>query len=559
MEKIWLSQYDEGVPEYVDVTAYSSISAVFNESAAQYGQRPAFTNMGKTLTYAETKQYTDQFSAYLQHVLKLPKGERVAIMMPNVLQYPIAVFGALQAGYVVANVNPLYTPRELEHQLVDCGATTIVVLENFANTLGLVLKNTPVKNVIIANIGEMLGAVKGTLVNFVLRHVKKMVPAYNIPNTISFKDTLAQGKNHAFTPVELTLEDVAFLQYTGGTTGVAKGAVLTHGNIVANMQQAGAWIKAKLSREGETILTALPLYHIFCLTVNLMIFTKIGGHNILITNPRDIPALVKEIAKYRVAVITAVNTLFNALVNNADFAHVDFSKLKLSVGGGMAVQKAVADKWQKITNQPIIEAYGLTETSPGVCVNPLSSTSYSGNIGLPISNTEIDVRDGEGKSVGIGEAGELFVRGPQVMRGYWNMPEETQKVLGADGFLSTGDVVIVNEQGFVKIVDRKKDMIVVSGFNVYPNEIEDVVAGHPGVLEVACVGVPSDKTGEAIRLFVVKKDPALSKEDLIAYCRENLTGYKVPKDIVFKNELPKSNVGKILRRELKDAPVDAAQ
>ena len=395
--------------------------------------------------------------------------------------------------------------------------------------------------------------------NFVLRHVKKMVPAYNIPNTISFKDTLAQGKNHAFTPVELTLEDVAFLQYTGGTTGVAKGAILTHGNIVANMQQAGAWIKAKLTREGETILTALPLYHIFCLTVNLMIFTKIGAHNILITNPRDIPALVKEIAKYRVTVITAVNTLFNALVNNADFAHVDFSSLKLSVGGGMAVQKAVADKWQKITNQPIIEAYGLTETSPGVCVNPLSSTSYSGNIGLPISNTDIDVRDGDGKSVGIGEAGELFVRGPQVMRGYWNMPAETQKVLGADGFLSTGDVVIVNEQGFVKIVDRKKDMIVVSGFNVYPNEIEDVVAGHPGVLEVACVGVPSEKSGEAIRLFVVKKDPALTKEDLIAFCRENLTGYKVPKDIVFKNELPKSNVGKILRRELKDAPADASK
>lgn len=557
MEKVWLAQYDEGVPEFANVTAYSSITAVFNESAAKYSARPSFTNMGKTLTYGQTKQLADQFASYLQNVLKLPRGERVAIMMPNVLQYPIAVFGILQAGYVVVNVNPLYTPRELEHQLKDSGATTIIVLENFANTLATVLKNTPIKNVILANIGEMLGVLKGMITNFVVRKVKKMVPAFHIPNAITFSQTLAQGKAHSFQPVELTLNDTAFLQYTGGTTGVAKGAVLSHGNIVANMMQAGAWIKAKVSHDGETILTALPLYHIFCLTVNLMIFTKIGAHNILITNPRDIPNLVKEIATYKVNVITAVNTLFNALVHNAEFVKVDFSHLKLSVGGGMAVQKAVADKWQAITKQPIIEAYGLTETSPGVCVNPLSSVNYSGNIGLPVSDTEIEVRDGDGKALGFGETGELFVRGPQVMQGYWNNPEETAKVLGADGFLATGDVVIVNEQGFVKIVDRKKDMIVISGFNVYPNEIEDVVAMHPGVLEVACVGIASEKSGEAIRLFVVKKDPNLTAEALIEHCRANLTGYKVPKDIVFKTELPKTNVGKILRRELKDLPADA--
>lgn len=556
MEKIWLSQYDEGVPEFADVTAYPSISAVFNESAEKYRNRSAFTNMGKTLSYGETKQFADQFSSYLQNVLKLPRGERIAIMMPNVLQYPIAVFGALQGGYVIVNVNPLYTPRELEHQLNDSGATTIVVLENFANTLSLVLNRTPVKNVIIANIGEMLGGLKGMITNFVIRNVKKMVPNYNLPQAVKFKDALAQGNNHAFKPVELSLDDTAFLQYTGGTTGVAKGAVLTHGNIVANMMQAGAWIKARLSPEGETCLTALPLYHIFCLTVNLMIFTKIGAHNILITNPRDIPGLVKEMGKYNISVITAVNTLFNALVNNPEFAKLNFSAMKIALGGGMAVQKAVAEKWKNITKVPIIEAYGLTETSPGVCVNPLSSTEYSGNIGLPISNTEIEVRDADGKDLGVGETGELFVRGPQVMKGYWNMPEETAKVLGSDGFLATGDIVVVNEKGFVKIVDRKKDMIVVSGFNVYPNEIEDVVAAHPGVLEVACVGVTSEKTGEAIRLFVVKKDPNLTKEELIAYCRENLTGYKVPKDIVFKTELPKTNVGKILRRELKDSSTE---
>lgn len=557
MEKVWLSQYDEGVPEFANVTAYSSITAVFNESAAKYSARPGFTNMGKTLTYGQTKQLADQFASYLQNVLKLPRGERVAIMMPNVLQYPIAVFGILQAGYVVVNVNPLYTPRELEHQLKDSGATTIIVLENFANTLASVLKQTPVKHVILASIGEMLGGLKGMITNFVVRKVKKMVPAFNIPNTVTFSNALAQGKAHSFKPVELTLNDTAFLQYTGGTTGVSKGAVLSHGNIVANMMQAGAWIKAKISHEGETILTALPLYHIFCLTVNLMIFTKIGAHNILITNPRDIPNLVKEIDTYKVSVITAVNTLFNALVHNPEFAKVDFSRLKIALGGGMAVQQAVADKWKAITKQPIIEAYGLTETSPGVCVNPLSSTNYSGNIGLPISDTDIEVRDGEGKALGFGETGELFVRGPQVMQGYWNKPEETEKVLGSDGFLATGDIVIVNEQGFVKIVDRKKDMIVVSGFNVYPNEIEDVVAMHPGVLEVACVGVPSEKSGEAIRLFVVKKDPNLTAEALIEHCRANLTGYKVPKDIVFKTELPKTNVGKILRRELKDLPTNA--
>ena len=552
MEKIWLSQYDEGVPEYADVTAYSSISAVFNESAAQYGQRPAFTNMGKTLTYAETKQYVDQFSAYLQNVLKLPKGERVAIMMPNVLQYPIAVFGALQAGYVVANVNPLYTPRELEHQLVDCGATTIVVLENFANTLGLVLKNTPVKNVIIANIGELLGGVKGTLVNFVLRKVKKMVPDYHLPGAVAFNQAIAIGRAKPFIPVDITLEDTAFLQYTGGTTGVAKGAELTHGNICANIIQAKEWIGQSLDCGKETAISALPLYHIFALTVNTMFFMEMGATNLLITNPRDLPALIKDIKKHNITVFVGVNTLFNALVNRDDFKSLDFSRWKLALGGGMAVQKAVADKWKAVTGIPIVEAYGLTEASPGVTINPINITAYTGSIGLPIPGTEIEIRDDAGKEVAVGQPGELWIKGPQVMKGYWQRPDETAKALDSRGFLASGDVAVIDEKGWIKLVDRKKDMIVVSGFNVYPNEIEDVIAHHPKVLEVACIGINSEKTGEALKLFVVKKDPSLTEEELVSFARQELTGYKVPKNIEFRDELPKSNVGKILRRELRD-------
>ena len=551
MEKIWLNSYEPGVRAEVDVRAYSSIVDLFHNSVQKFGSRPGYTNMGVSQTYAETGAYVDQFASYLQNVLKLPRGERVAVMMPNVLQYPVAVFGILKAGYVVVNVNPLYTPRELEHQLKDSGATTILVLENFANTLEQVLARTPVKNVIVTSVGDMLGLLKGTLVNFVLRKVKKMVPEYRIAQAVRFKDALAQGKQQPFKPLALTLEDLAFLQYTGGTTGVAKGAELTHGNIVANMQQAGEWIKSKVVDGEETVVTALPLYHIFSLTVNLMIFTKAGAKNILITNPRDIPGFVKELKNNQVTVLTGVNTLFNALVHNPDFAGIDFSTWKISLGGGMAVQKAVAQEWKRITGTPLIEAYGLTETSPGVCVNPLNIPEYTGSIGLPIPNTDVQIRDGEGREVPVGEAGELWVKGPQVMRGYWQRPDETAKVMDAQGYLATGDVAIMNAQGYVKLVDRKKDMIVVSGFNVYPNEVEDVVAEMPGVLEVACVGVSSEKSGEAIKLFVVKKDPALSKEDIIAFCRQNLTAYKVPKDIEFRQELPKSNVGKILRKELR--------
>ena len=551
MEKIWLNSYEPGVRAEVDVRAYGSIVDVFHNSVKKFGGRPGYTNMGVSQTYAETGAYVDQFASYLQNVLKLPRGERVAVMMPNVLQYPVAVFGILQAGCVVVNVNPLYTPRELEHQLKDAGVSTIVVLENFANTLELVLPRTPVKNVVVASVGDMLGLLKGTLVNFVLRKVKKMVPEYRIAQAVRFKDALAQGKQQPFKPLALTLEDLAFLQYTGGTTGVAKGAELTHGNIVANMQQAGEWIKSKVVDGEETVVTALPLYHIFSLTVNLMIFTKAGAKNILITNPRDIPGFVKELKNNQVTVLTGVNTLFNALVHNPDFAGIDFSTWKISLGGGMAVQKAVAQEWKRITGTPLIEAYGLTETSPGVCVNPLNIPEYTGSIGLPIPNTDVQIRDNEGREVPLGEAGELWVKGPQVMRGYWQRADETAKAIDAQGYLATGDVAIMNAQGYVKLVDRKKDMIVVSGFNVYPNEVEDVVAEMPGVLEVACVGVNSEKSGEAIKLFVVKKDPALTAEDIIAFCRQNLTAYKVPKDIEFRQELPKSNVGKILRKELR--------
>ena len=551
MDKIWLSSYEPGVRAEVDVRAYASIGAVFDEAVQKFGHRPGFSNMGVTQTYAETARLVDQFASYLQNVLKLPRGERVAVMMPNVLQYPMAVFGILKAGYVVVNVNPLYTPRELEHQLKDSGATTILVLENFANTLEQVLARTPVKNVIVTSVGEMLGLLKGTLVNFVLRKVKKMVPEYRIPHAVRLKDALNLGSQHALQPVDVTLEDLAFLQYTGGTTGVAKGAELTHANIMANMQQAGEWIGRHIQDGEEVIVTALPLYHIFSLTANLMVFTRHGAKNLLITNPRDIPAFVKTLKQERVSVITGVNTLFNALLNNPDFASVDFSSWKVALGGGMAVQKAVADRWQQTVGIPLIEAYGLTETSPAASMNPLNLTAYNGSIGLPISNTEVDIRNDERQSLPVGEIGELWIKGPQVMRGYWQRPEDTAKLIDELGFFATGDMAIMDEKGFIKLVDRKKDMIVVSGFNVYPNEIEDVVAQMPGVLEVACIGVNSDKTGEAVKLFVVKKDPALSKEDVIAHCRQNLTAYKIPKEIEFRDELPKSNVGKILRKELR--------
>jgi len=559
MEKLWLNSYEQGVNAEIDITQYSSISDVFRQSVEKFAHQPAFQNMGKTLTYAEVGKLAENFASYLQNVLKLPRGERVAIMLPNLLQYPIALFGILQAGLVAVNTNPLYTPRELEHQLKDSGATTIIVLENFANTLELVLPRTQIKHVIVASVGEMFGFFKGTLMNFVLRKIKKMVPEYRISGAIPFQTTLKEGAAHTFRPVTLTREDTALLQYTGGTTGVAKGAILSHGNICANMLQAKEWIKNQLREGKETVIAALPLYHIFALTVNLMIFTNAGSKIILITNPRDMKGFIGELKKERISVFIGVNTLFNGMVNQPDFATVDFSNLRLTLGGGMATQKAVAEKWKKITGTPIVEAYGLTEASPGVCCNPLNIEAYSGGIGLPVPSTEVELRDADGKEVPVGQPGELWVRGPQVMKGYWNRPEETAKVLDSRGFLATGDIAVMDEKGWFKLVDRKKDLIVVSGFNVYPNEVEDVAASHPKVLEAACIGVSSPKTGEALKLFIVKKDESLTAEELIAFCRTELTAYKVPKDIEFRDELPKSNVGKILRRELrKEAEQNAA-
>ena len=559
MEKPWLDSYEKGVKAEIDETLYQSIPDVFRQSVEKFANQPAFQNMGKTLTYAEVGKLAEDFASYLQNVLKLPRGERVAIMLPNLLQYPIALFGILQAGLVAVNTNPLYTPRELEHQLKDSGATTIIVLENFANTLELVLPRTQIKHVIVASVGEMFGFFKGSLINFVLRKVKKMVPEYRISDTIPFQTALKEGAAHTFRPVSLTREDTALLQYTGGTTGVAKGAILSHGNICANMQQAAEWIVNLLRPGKETVIAALPLYHIFALTVNLMIFTQAGSKIILITNPRDMKSFIGDMKKERVSVFVGVNTLFNGMVNQPDFATIDFSSLKLTLGGGMATQKAVAEKWKKITGTPIVEAYGLTEASPGVCANPLNIPAYTGGIGLPIPSTEIELRDADGNEVAQGQPGEMWIRGPQVMKGYWNRPEETAKVLDSRGFLATGDIAVMDKKGWFKLVDRKKDLIVVSGFNVYPNEVEDVAASHPKVLEAACIGVSSPKTGEALKLFIVKKDESLTAEELIAFCRTELTAYKVPKDIEFRDELPKSNVGKILRRELrKEAEQNAA-
>ena len=552
MEKIWLQSYEAGVPAEIDISRYESIISVFEESVQKYGAQTAFENMGKGLSYAELAQQAQQFASFLQNTLKLPRGERVAVMLPNVLQYPIAIFGILQAGLVVVNTNPLYTPRELEHQLNDSGATTIIVLENFANTLELVLPKTQIKNVIVATIGDMFGALKGALMNFVIRKIKKMVADYRITGAIPFKQAMAQGAAQAFMPVALARGDTAFLQYTGGTTGVAKGAVLSHGNICANMMQGAEWIQNQLTPGKEVVTAALPLYHVFALTVNLMIFMQAGARILLITNPRDMKSFIGDLKKHKISVFIGVNTLFNAMVNRPDFAEVDFSGLKLTLGGGMATQKAVAEKWKNITGTPIVEAYGLTEASPGVCCNPLNIPAYTGSIGLPVPSTEVELRDADGKLVAQGMPGEMWVKGPQVMQGYWQRPQETAKTIDARGFLETGDIAVMDEKGWFKLVDRKKDLIVVSGFNVYPNEIEEVVAHHAKVLEVACIGVASEKTGEALKLFVVKKDASLTREELIAYCRQELTAYKVPKDIEFRDELPKSNVGKILRRELRE-------
>ncbi|MBB5017569.1 long-chain acyl-CoA synthetase [Chitinivorax tropicus] len=552
MEKIWLKHYQTGVPAEIDLNEFKNVGEVFEKSAERFANRPAFSCMGKTLTYREIDQLTQQFGSYLQNTLGLAKGSRVAVMMPNLLQYPIVVFGALRAGMTVVNVNPLYTPRELEHQLNDSGAETIVIIENFANVLQQVIKRTAIKQVITTRIGDLLGFPKSLLVNFVVKHVKKMVPDFMLPGSIGFNAALAQGARQPLNAAGVTHDDLAFLQYTGGTTGVSKGAMLTHRNIIANMQQAHAWIKPSLVDGAEVVVAPLPLYHIFALTANCMVFTKVGGHTILITNPRDIPGFVKELAKYPVTAMTGLNTLFNALLNNPDFAKLNFKTWKLVLGGGMATQKAVAERWRQTTGVPLIEAYGLTETSPAACINPLSNTEFTGSIGLPLSSTECSVRDENGQEVAIGESGELWVRGPQVMKGYWNRPEESAKVLKGDGWLATGDMAVMSDQGFLKLVDRKKDMVLVSGFNVYPNEIEEVIASLTGVMEVACIGVPDEKSGEAVKVFVVKKDQALTEKDIIEHCKKNLTGYKVPRHVEFRTELPKTNVGKILRRALRD-------
>ncbi|MBL0166916.1 MAG: long-chain-fatty-acid--CoA ligase FadD [Propionivibrio sp.] len=552
MDKIWLQSYQEGVPAEIELSEFQSLGEMFEKSVSLYRERIAYINMGVEITYGELDKQSRDFAAYLQTNLKLPKGSRVAIMMPNVLQYPICMLGALRAGYTVVNCNPLYTPRELEHQLKDSGTETIVILENFAHTLEQVIDKTAVKNVVMARLGDMLGVPKGSIVNFVVKYVKKMVPAWSLPSHVDFGKALSKGAGSDFKPVVVTQEDLAFLQYTGGTTGLSKGAMLTHRNILANLAQAYAWIKPAVVEGGELIVTALPLYHIFALTANCFAFIRIGASNLLITNPRDIPAFTAELAKYPFTVITGVNTLFNALLNNDQFIALDFSKMKLALGGGMAVQRAVAEHWKRVTGKPLIEAYGLTETSPAATMNPLNIPEYTGAIGLPISSTEVAIRDDKGVDVPLGERGELCIRGPQVMKGYYNRPEETATVIMADGFLRTGDIAVMDNKGYVRIVDRKKDMILVSGFNVYPNEIEEVVAMHPGVLEVASIGVPDEKSGEAVKIFVVKKDQSLTAAQLIAHCREHLTGYKVPSHVEFRTDLPKTNVGKILRRELRD-------
>jgi long-chain acyl-CoA synthetase len=557
MDKIWLQSYQKGVPAEVELGEFQSLGEMFEKSVALYRERVAYINMGVNISFGELDKLSRDFAAYLQTVLKLPQGTRVAIMMPNVLQYPVCMFGALRGGYTVVNCNPLYTPRELEHQLKDSGAEVVVILENFAHTLEQVIARTPVKHVVLARLGDMLGFPKGSIVNFVVKYIKKMVPAWKLPGHVDFGEALSKGAKAAahFQAVNVTPEDLAFLQYTGGTTGLSKGAMLTHRNILANITQAHAWINPELPTGGhELVVTALPLYHIFALTANCFTFFKIGASNLLITNPRDIPAFTAELAKYPFTVITGVNTLFNALLNNDAFNSLNFRSLKVALGGGMAVQKAVADKWKRITGKPLIEAYGLTETSPAATMNPLDIPEYNGAIGLPISSTDVAIRNDNGLDVPLGERGELCIRGPQVMKGYYNRPEETANAFTPDGFLHTGDVAVMDEKGFVRIVDRKKDMILVSGFNVYPNEVEDVVAMHPGVLEVAAIGVPSEKSGEAVKIFVVKKDSGLTAEVLIAHCRQNLTGYKVPGQVEFRTDLPKTNVGKILRRELRDAP-----
>ncbi len=551
MEKIWLEKsYPPGVPFEIDPDRYSSLVEMFNKYSQQYADTVAFINMGGELTYKELAQQATSFAAYLQNNLGLKKGDKFAIMVPNSLQYPIALFGALLAGLTVVNVNPLYTARELEHQLKDSGTKAILIIENFASTLEKVMRETPLEHVIMTSLGDRLGLVKGSIVNFAVKYVKRMVPGFRLPNAIRFNRVLAQGAKLTFTPVTLSGEDLAFLQYTGGTTGLSKGAMLTHRNMVANLEQAKASLKPLLTEGEELIVTALPLYHIFALTANCLTFMTLGGTNLLITNPRDMAGFIKELDKYPFTAITGVNTLFNGLLNTPGFKDVDFTQLKMSLGGGMAVQRPVAEHWQEVTGTRLLEGYGLTECCPLVSLSPYNQESYNGTIGLPAPSTEIKIILEDGSEAAQGDSGEMWVKGPQVMKGYYNRVEETNDIL-KDGWLATGDIACMDENGFFKIVDRKKDMIIVSGFNVFPNEIEEVVMMHEGVLESAAIGIPHESCGEMVKIFVVAKDEDLNEAKLIKHCRENLTNYKVPKIIEFRDELPKTNVGKILRRELR--------
>jgi long-chain acyl-CoA synthetase len=554
LKKVWLNRYPADVAAEINPDRYQSLVDMFEQATARYADQPAFMNMGEVMTFRKLEERSRAFAAYLQQGLGLQKGDRVALMMPNLLQYPVALFGILRAGMVVVNVNPLYTPRELEHQLNDSGASAIVIVSNFAHTLEKVVEKTQVKHVILTRMGDQLSAAKGTLVNFVVKYVKRLVPKYHLPDAISFRSALQHGYRLQYIKPEIINDDLAFLQYTGGTTGVAKGAMLTHRNMLANLEQVRAAYSPLLFERKELVVTALPLYHIFALTMNCLLFIELGGQNLLITNPRDIPGLVKELAKYPFTAMTGVNTLFNALLNNKEFQQLDFSSLHLSAGGGMPVQQVVAERWEKLTGRFLLEGYGLTECAPLVSANPHDMDYHSGSIGLPVPSTEVKLIDDEGEEVPPGEPGELCVKGPQVMLGYWQRPDATDEIL-QDGWLRTGDIAVMDDEGFMRIVDRKKDMILVSGFNVYPNEIEDVVMQHSGVLEVAAVGVPSGASGEAVKIFVVKKDASLTEEALIVFCRRHLTGYKVPKLVEFREELPKSNVGKILRRELRDESV----
>ncbi len=552
VEKVWLKHYPPGAPAEIDASRFSSLRHMLDASFAQYRDLPAFSNMGTTLSYADIDQQSRYFAAFLQKVAGLRKGDRVAIMMPNVLQYPVALTGILRAGLIVVNVNPLYTARELEHQLKDSGAKAIVILENFATTLQKIIAKTEVKTVMTTRIGDMLPFPKSLLVNFVVKHVKKMVPDWNIPGAMSFGKAVSEGKWQTLDDVELNQADTAFLQYTGGTTGVSKGAVLTHGNMIANFLQLKHWAGDMFAEGQEKAICALPLYHIFSLTVNCLLFMNLGGLNVLITNPRDMKGFVKELDNCDFTAITGVNTLFNGLLNTEGFASLDFSKLKFTLGGGMAVQRAVAERWRQVTGKGLTQGYGLTEASPVTNANILGAPEFTGSIGLPIPSTDEKIVDENGNELPMGEVGELCVKGPQVMKEYWNRPDETAKVLSADGWLRTGDMARMDEKGYFYIVDRKKDMILVSGFNVYPNEIEDIVAMHPGVLEVAAIGIPDEHSGEAVKIVVVKKNPDVTERDLIEFCRKELTGYKVPKVVEFRTELPKTNVGKILRRALRD-------